>query len=98
MVQGENYVLFTRYDINIAKVAEMTLCMRVHGLNTKNTYITVRTCLQNVFAFSQLRAKFHGSSFCSKVRKKYDTLKWNLVFLYKVVNLRQKYIVPSALA
>ena len=98
MVQGENYVLFTRYDINIAKAAEMILCMCVHGLNTKNIYITVRTCLQNVFAFSQLRAKFHGLSFCSKVRKMYDTLKWTLVFLYKVLNLRQKDIVPSALA
>ena len=79
MVQGENYVLFTRYAINIAKAAETTLCiiMCVHGLNTKNILPYERVCSTSLHDFEQ-NFKDH---FCFKVRKLYDTFKWALVLI-----------------
>ena len=76
--EGENYVLFTRYDINIAKAAEMTHCMCVYGLNTKNMLPYERVCSTSLHNFGQ---KFQGSFFCSKVREMYDTFKWALVLI-----------------
>ena len=51
--EGENYVLFTRYDINIAKAAEMTHCMCVYGLNTKNMLPYERVCSTSLHNFEQ---------------------------------------------
>ena len=65
MVQGENYVLFTRYDINIAKGAEMTLCMCVHGLNTKNILQYERVCRTSLL-FHNFKKNFTDHLFVLK--------------------------------